>query len=166
MTINRGTEDREKTTVGSDCLLMAYSHVAHDCIIGDRVILANSANLGGHVVIEDWAIIGGMVGIHQFVHIGRHSLIGGGFRTGKDIPPYVIAGGEPISYKGLNTIGLKRRGFTKESIDRIKKAYRIIYNSKHITSDALKILKEDSDISKEVSNIIDFFENSDRAIIR
>ena len=110
-TLNRGTKEHWKTVVGNHCFFMAYAHVAHDCTIGNHVILANSVNMGGHVVIEDHAVVGGVVAIHQFSHIGRHSMVGGGFRVTKDVPPFVLAGSEPLAFTGLNTIGLKRRNF-------------------------------------------------------
>jgi UDP-N-acetylglucosamine acyltransferase len=121
-TLNRGTKDRWKTTIGSDCLLMAYAHVAHDCIIGKHCILANAVNLAGHVVIEDWASVGGMVPVHQFVHIGQHSFIGGGYRVPKDVPPYILAAGEPLTFGGLNSVGLSRRGFSEPTLAALKRA--------------------------------------------
>jgi len=166
VTIHRGTEDRWKTVVGSDCLLMAYAHVAHDCIVGNKVILANNVNLAGHVVVEDYAILGGMVGIHQFVHVGQHALIAGGFRSTKDIPPYIIAAGEPVSFQGLNKVGLTRRNFSKEVINEIKKAYQLILRSKHNVSGAIKILEQKGDLIPEVNNIINFIKTSSRGIIR
>ncbi len=166
VTINRATNYNRKTVVGKDCLLMAYVHIAHDCILGDRVILANAVNLAGHVVIEDWAILGGMVGIHQFVRIGQHSLIGGGFRATKDVPPFIIAAGEPIAFRGLNVTGLKRRGFSKEAIAAIKRAYRLIYRSQYNVSAALKIIKQDGELTPPVQDIVAFVAKSNRGLIK
>lgn len=165
-TLNRGTQDRWKTIIGRNALIMAYVHVAHDCIIGNHVILANSVNMAGHVVIEDYANIGGLVPIHQFVRIGTHAFIGGGYRIHKDVPPYIMASGEPLSYGGLNTIGLTRRGFANETLVNIKKAYKILYKSNLNVSQALAKIKTEVESTPEVQNIIKFVENSQRGIIR
>lgn len=166
VTINRGTKYRMKTTVGAECFLMAYVHVAHDCILGNNVILANSVNLGGHIDIEDWVTVGGLSGIHQFVKIGQHSIIGGCSRVPKDVPPYITAGREPLTYEGLNFVGLKRRGFSSELIQKIKCAYDMIYHSEYNVSDAVKKLEEQGDLVPEVKNVIKFIKNSKRGIIR
>jgi UDP-N-acetylglucosamine acyltransferase len=134
-------------------------------VIGDNVILANAVNMGGHCIIEDWAIVGGLVGIHQFVKIGAHSFIGFSSRVNQDVPPYVLAAGNPIRYEGLNVIGLRRRGFTSEKINQIKQVYNLIYNSKYNTSDALKIIKDTLEQTGEVKQIVDFIETSKRGII-
>ncbi len=126
-TISRGTAARMQTTIGKGCYLMAYVHIPHDSVIGNNVILSNAVNMGGHVTIDDWAIVGGLVGIHQFVHIGAHSFIGFSSRVTQDVPPYILAGGEPLNYKGLNIVGLKRRGFNDEQIGHIKQAYSYIF---------------------------------------
>jgi UDP-N-acetylglucosamine acyltransferase len=165
VTMNRGTTDRWKTTVGNHCFIMAYAHVAHDCAIGNHVILANTVNMGGHVVIEDHAVVGGIVAIHQFSHIGRHAMIGGGFRVTKDVPPYVLAGSEPLAFNGLNIIGLKRRNFSKETIDNLEQAYDLIYNSKLNVSQALAKIKEELPMAEEVMNVVEFIEKSKRGII-
>jgi UDP-N-acetylglucosamine acyltransferase len=144
---------------------MAYTHVAHDCIIGDNVILANLVNMGGHVEIDDWAIVGGMVPIHQFVRIGMHSLIAAGFRTMKDVPPYIISGNLPMQYEGVNIIGLRRRGFTSEQIKKIGDIYHILYKSGLNISDALKKIKNEHEMKDEAKVIIDFIETSSRGII-
>ncbi len=164
-TLNRGTKDRGKTSIGRNCLIMAYAHVAHDCIIGDNVILANAVNMGGHVTIEDFVIVGGMVPIHQFVRIGSHAMIGGGFRVTKDVPPYVLAGREPLSYEGVNLVGLRRRKFSPESISRIETAYRIIYDSNLNVSNALEKIKNEMDQTEDVRRIVEFIETSERGII-
>ncbi|RMD93214.1 MAG: acyl-ACP--UDP-N-acetylglucosamine O-acyltransferase [Calditrichaeota bacterium] len=165
-TLNRGTKDRWKTIIGHDCLIMAYVHVAHDCIIGNHVILANAVNMAGHVIIEDYANIGGLVPIHQFVRVGTHAFVGGGYRIAKDVPPYVLASGEPLKYAGLNVVGLKRRGFSSETLAILKKAYKFIYRSNLNVSQALEKIKSELEITREIQNIIKFIENSQRGIIR
>jgi UDP-N-acetylglucosamine acyltransferase len=164
-TLNRGTHHHRKTTVGSDCLIMAYAHVAHDCIIGSRCILANSVNLAGHVVLEDWVTLGGMVPIHQFVRVGQHSFIGGLYRVPKDVPPYILAVGEPLTYGGLNSVGLSRRGFSLESMMPIKRAYKTLFKSNLNVSQALAKIRESGEMTPEVRNIVEFIEKSDRGII-
>jgi UDP-N-acetylglucosamine acyltransferase len=165
-TISRGTKARNKTVVGSSCYIMSYVHIPHDSIIGNNVILSNAINMGGHVVIDDWAIVGGMVGIHQFVHIGAHSFIAFSARVTQDVPPYVLAGGAPLGYKGLNVVGLKRRGFTDEQIRNIKNTYNLIYGPEYNISDAIKAVKDTVPMTEEVQNIVSFIEKSERGIIR
>ncbi|MCB2198053.1 acyl-ACP--UDP-N-acetylglucosamine O-acyltransferase [bacterium] len=155
-TLNRGTSHSGKTVVGSDCFLMAYSHVAHDCRVGDHVIIANSVNMAGHVEIDDWVIIGGMVPIHQFVRIGKHTFVGGGWRVPQDIPPYIWAAGEPMDYKGLNSVGLRRRGFSAEQLREIKNAYKVIYRSGLNFSQAVEQLQQIENPTDEVQEIIRF----------
>jgi UDP-N-acetylglucosamine acyltransferase len=145
---------------------MAYVHVAHDCRVGDNVVLANAVNMGGHVEIEDWVIVGGMVAVHQFVKIGQHSMIGGGFKVVKDVPPYIIAGNMPLRFEGVNKIGLQRRGFTSEQIVKINEVYNIIYKSKYNVTDAVKKVKDDIQQDEFVKTILDFIDNSKRGIIR
>lgn len=164
-TIHRGTDDRLKTIVGHDCLIMAYVHIAHDCLVGDHVILANAVNLAGHVTIEDYASIGGLVPIHQFVRIGRHSFVGGGVRVTKDVPPFVLASSEPLAYYGLNAVGLRRRGFENETRTLIKKAYRLIFRSEYNTSQAVSKIKEELPQTEEIRQIIHFVEHSKRGLI-
>jgi UDP-N-acetylglucosamine acyltransferase len=164
-TLNRGTHVKGKTTVGSHCFMMAYTHVAHDCSVGNHVILANSANMGGHVVIEDHAVIGGIVAIHQFSLIGAHAMVGGGFRITKDVPPYVLAGSEPLSFKGLNVVGLRRRNFSSEKILSLENAYRLIYYSNLNVSQAIEKIKNEVEMTDEVRHVIDFIEKSKRGII-
>ncbi len=163
-TVNRGTEDREKTIVGADCLIMAYAHVAHDCWLGDHVILANSANLAGHITIEDWVIIGGVVPVHQFVRLGAHCMIGGGFRVPKDIVPYGMAAGYPLKIIGLNRIGLERRGFTAEQLEPLSKAFRLLFRSKLNTTQALQHIRDDIEETAEIRHLVEFIESSDRGI--
>ena len=129
-TISRGTSESGKTVVGNNCYLMSYVHIPHDSEIGSNVIISNAVNMGGHVKIQDWVIIGGLVGIHQFVRIGAHSFIAFSARVTQDIPPYILAGGMPLNYKGLNLVGLKRRGFDEEQIKHIKQTYNYVYGSK------------------------------------
>ncbi len=164
-TINRGTKDHWETRVGSDCLIMSYAHIAHDCVIGNHCILANAVNLAGHVVIEDWASIGGMVPIHQFVRIGRHSFIGGGYRVAKDVPPYILAVNEPLTYAGLNSVGLRRRGFTEEQLLALKRAYKIIFKSNLNVSQAVQHLRAAGELTEEVKIVLEFIEKSERGII-
>ncbi len=164
-TLNRGTSDRWKTTVGSHCFLMAYAHVAHDCMLGNHVILANSVHMGGHVVIEDHAVVGGVVAIHQFSHIGRHGMVGGGFRVTKDVPPYVLAGSEPLAFQGLNIVGLRRRNFSKQVIESLTQAYQLIYHSQLNVSQALERIKTELPDTEEVRHVVEFIEKSKRGII-
>ena len=165
VTLNRGTAERGKTTVGNHCFIMAYAHVAHDCSVGNNVILANSVNMAGHVIIEDHVVIGGLVPVHQFVRIGCHAMIGGGFRVPKDVPPYILAGQEPLVFQGLNLVGLKRRSFTRESLDLLRKTYQIIYESNLNVSQALDRVRQEIPASDEINHIIGFIEKSRRGII-
>ncbi|GAO27998.1 acyl-ACP--UDP-N-acetylglucosamine O-acyltransferase [Geofilum rubicundum] len=165
-TINRGTKARNKTVIGNNCLLMAYVHVAHDCIIGNNVILVNSVQVAGEVVIEDWAIIGGLSAIHQFVHIGAHVMVAGGSLVSKDIPPFIKAGRERLSYVGVNSIGLRRRSFTNEQIRDIQDCYRVLFQSSLNNSDALIRIEAELPASNERDDILLFVRNSQRGIIR
>ncbi|NQT27404.1 acyl-ACP--UDP-N-acetylglucosamine O-acyltransferase [candidate division KSB1 bacterium] len=164
--LNRGTKHRGKSAIGKNSFLMAYTHVAHDCLIGDNVILANAVQLAGHVTIEDWVIVGGMVPIHQFCTIGQHAFVGGAYRVVQDIPPYILAAGEPLTYKGLNRVGLKRRGFSKEAIKALYKLYRLLYRAKLNKSQALEIIRSEVPDLPEVKTVLDFIEHSERGIIR
>ena len=164
-TLNRGTTDHWKTVVGENCLLMAYSHVAHDCTLGNNVILSNSVNMAGHVTIEDYVIVSPSL-IHQFVKIGKHTFIGGGSKVRIDVPPYILAVDEPLRFGGLNSVGLKRRGFDDSMLASIKKAYKIIYRSKLLLADALKKVENELDPIDEVKDIVSFFRNSERGVIR
>ncbi len=164
-TLNRGTHDRTKTTVGNHTFIMAYAHVAHDCAIGNHVILANAVNMAGHVVIEDYAVVGGMVAIHQFTRIGRHSMIGGGFRAVKDVPPYILAGQEPLAYQGLNIVGLRRRNFSPDTLNTLEKAYRLIYESDLNVTQALQRIATELPMTDEVKHVVEFIERSKRGII-
>lgn len=164
VTIHRGTvQDQSLTKIGSNNLFMAYTHVAHDCMIGDNVIFANNASVAGHVHVGDWAILGGMVGVHQFVHIGAHAFIGLNSIVVKDVPPYLMASGSGAEPKGLNSEGLKRRGFSSEQISAVKKAYRTVYRKGLTVNEALEQL----DTSEAcVEDFATFIKNSSRGIIR
>ncbi len=163
-TVNTATNEGDATVIGSGCLLMAYSHVAHDCIIGDNVILANAVNLAGHVTIHDYAILGGMVPVHQFVRIGVHSFVGGGSRVAKDVLPYVKIAGSPPKVSGLNTVGLKRRGFEDSQLESIKAAYRLIYRSGLNVTQAIERIEIEVEPSEEIETLLDFIRGSQRGI--
>jgi len=165
VTVNRGTAAHGITHVGSNTLLMAYVHIAHDCIIGENVILANLVTLGGHVEINDWASLGGGVLVHQFSKIGKHVFVGGGFRIVQDIPPFILAAGEPLRYAGINRVGLKRRGFSEESRRNIKRAYRWFFRSQLTRAEALEKMKTELAAEPAVKDIIDFISNSERGVI-
>ena len=164
-TLNRGTMVRGKTTVGDDCLIMSYVHIAHDCDIRNHVILSNAVNMAGHVTVDDYSTIGGVVAIHQFVNIGCHTFIGGGYRVPKDVPPYILATDEPLTYGGVNTVGLKRRGFSAEARARIKQAYKLLYRSNLNVSQAVERMKAELEDSEEIRNIVSFVTSSERGIV-
>jgi UDP-N-acetylglucosamine acyltransferase len=163
-TLNRGTAASGRTLVGTDCLLMAYSHVAHDCVIGNHVVLANSVNMGGHVVIEDWAIVGGLTPIHQFVRIGAHAFVGGGSRVPQDVPPYCRAAGNPPRLYGLNTVGLERRGLSDEVRRALKQAYRLLFQGSENLSAALDRADREVPGIPEVKHLIAFVRSSERGV--
>jgi UDP-N-acetylglucosamine acyltransferase len=165
-TLNRGTKDKWKTKVGSNCLLMAYVHVAHDAIIGDNCIIANSANIAGHVDIEDWVVIEGVVAIQQFIRVGQHSFIAGGSLVRKNVPPFVKAAREPLSYAGVNTVGLRRRGFANETIAHVEDVYRMIYVHNSNMSRALHAAEMELPNTPEKETILEFIRESDKGIIR
>ena len=165
-TINRGTIDRMKTVVGKNCNIMAYAHVAHDCIIGDHCIIGNAVNMAGHVVVDDFVIISGMSAIHQFVHIGAHVMVSGGSLVRKDIPPFVKAAREPMTYVGINSIGLRRRGFTNEQISAVQDIYRVLFQSGLNTTKALQKIEAEMPASPERDEIILFVQAARRGIIR
>ncbi|MEX1189388.1 MAG: acyl-ACP--UDP-N-acetylglucosamine O-acyltransferase [Bacteroidia bacterium] len=166
VTLNRGTIDRMTTKIGNDTLIMAYSHVAHDCIIGSHCIVANAVNMGGHVVVDDYAIIGGMSAIHQFVRVGAHVMVSGGSLVRKDIPPFVKAGREPLAYVGVNSIGLRRRGFSNDQINTIQDVYRTLYLSDLNTTKALQKIEAELPATPERDEIILFIHNAKRGIMR
>jgi UDP-N-acetylglucosamine acyltransferase len=163
-TLNRGTAASGRTVVGSDCLLMAYTHVAHDCEIGNHVVLANSVNMAGHVVIEDWVIVGGLTPIHQFVRIGAHAFVGGGCRVPQDIPPYCRAAGNPPRLFGLNSVGLERRGLSDEVRQALKQAYRILFQGTENLSSALDRAEREVAGIPEVKHLIQFVRSSERGV--
>lgn len=166
VTINRGTKAYGKTVIGKKGLIMAYVHIAHDCIIGDHVILVNSVALAGHVEIGNWSIVSGLSAVHQFVKIGEHAMVGGGAMVRKDVPPFITAAGEPVTYAGVNSVGLKRRGFSSVDVNLIQDVYRIIYQSGRNISQALEVVKREHNADPTVSRIIDFIESSTRGLIR
>jgi UDP-N-acetylglucosamine acyltransferase len=166
VTVSRGTTDKHTTVVGKNCLIMAYVHIAHDCVIGDNVILVNAVQLAGHVQVEDFAIVGGASVVHQFVRIGSHVIIAGGSLIGKDVPPFSKAARDPLRYCGINSIGLRRRGFTNDQINSIQDIYRVLYIKGHNTSKAVEILEIDFPPSKERDEILNFIRSSDRGIMK
>lgn len=165
-TVHRGTASKGKTVVGNHCLIMAYSHVAHDCLLHDHIIMSNATQLAGEVVVDDYAILGGGSLVHQFTHVGAHSMTQGGTKVNKDIPPYVIAAREPISYCGINSVGLSRRGFSREQVAAIQDTYRLIYMSGLNVSQALQQIEETLPQSPERDAIVNFIVNSPRGVIR
>lgn len=165
-TVNRGTAAVGRTVVGNGCLLMAYSHIGHDCTIGNNCIISNSTSLGGEVNIDDWAILSGGTLVHQFTHIGAHVMIGGGAKVRTDVPPFIKADRDPLSYLGINSVGLTRRGFEKERIDRIHNIYRVIYQNGMNISQALDKVEKDFKPSPDRDYIMEFIRKSKRGIIR
>ena len=164
-TLNRGTSASGKTSIGKNCLLMAYAHVAHDCVVGDNVIIANCGTLGGHVEIDEWAIVGGLVAVHQFVKVGEHTMLAGFTKAVKDIPPYIIAGSNPMKYEGLNVVGLRRRGFTSVQIDSIKEFYNQLYKSGMNITEAVQNINVSLPKTKETDIILEFISKSTRGIL-
>lgn len=166
VTVNRGTNDRKETRIGNNTLLMAYVHIAHDCIVGNHCILANAVQLAGHIKVDDYAVIAGMSAVHQFVNIGAHVMISGGSLVRKDVPPYTKAGREPLSYVGINSVGLRRRGFSSEKINLIQETYRILYLKGYNNSKALEIIEAELPASEERDEIINFVRTSNRGIMK
>lgn len=166
VTINRGTKASNETVIGDNNLIMAYVHIAHDCIIGNNCILANSVALAGHIEIDDYAIVGGMSAVHQFVKIGKHVMISGGSLIRKDVPPFVKAAREPLSYVGVNSIGLRRRGFTSEKVNEIQEIYRYLYLRNLNVSQALRIIETELTATDERDEIIAFINKSQRGIMK
>lgn len=165
-TVHRGTASKGKTVVGNNCLIMAYSHVAHDCILHDHIIMSNATQLAGEVEVDDWAILGGGTLVHQFSHIGAHVMIQGGTRVNKDIPPFIIAARDPVSYCGINSVGLGRRGFTKEQLSSIQETYRLLYMSGLNVSQALQQITEALPQTPERDMIVEFIKASPRGVVR
>ncbi|HEX8428825.1 acyl-ACP--UDP-N-acetylglucosamine O-acyltransferase [Hymenobacter sp.] len=166
VTVNRGTVDRLKTVVGANCLLMAYVHVAHDCIIGNYCVLANGVQLAGHVEIGDHAIIGGTSAVHQFVKVGQHAMVSGGSLVRKDVPPFVKAGREPLTYAGINSIGLRRRGYSDQKISEIQQLYRLLFLGGMNNNDALDKIELELAPSPERDEVVNFVRNSGRGVIK
>jgi UDP-N-acetylglucosamine acyltransferase len=166
VTINRGTIDRQQTIIGSNCLIMAYSHIAHDCIVGNHCIFSNNSTLAGHINIGNHVILAGMTAIHQFCSIGDHAFISGGSLVRKDVPPYVKAAREPLSYVGINSVGLRRRGFSAEKIREIQDIYRILYQKNYNTTQAAEILEAEMEVTRERDEILQFIKDSQRGITK
>lgn len=166
VTISRGTTDKFKTVIGNNCLLMAYVHVAHDCLVGNNCILVNTVQVAGHVTIDDWAIIGGASALHQFVKVGAHVMLSGGSLVRKDVPPFTKAAREPLTYAGINTVGLRRRGFASEKISEIQEIYRYIFLKGLNNSKALDIVEKEVPASPEKDYIVDFIRTSERGIMK
>ncbi len=165
-TINKGTTDRMKTVIGKNCLIMAYCHVAHDCFIGDHCIFSNDSTLAGHVTIGDNVVLAGMVAVHQFVSIGNHAFVTGGSLVRKDVPPFVKAAREPLSYVGINSVGLRRRGFESEKIKEIQNIYRILYQKNYNNSQAAEIIEAEMEATPERDEILQFIRDSQRGIMK
>jgi len=166
VTIHRGTASKGKTVVGKNNLIMAYCHVAHDCILHDNIIMSNCTQLAGEVEVDDFAVIGGGTLVHQFTHIGAHVMIQGGSKLNKDIPPFIIAAREPVSFTGINSIGLNRRGFTPEQIHTIQEVYRLLYQNSMNTTQALNHIEATIPASAERDAIVAFVRNSTRGVIK
>ena len=166
VTIDKGTSAKGKTVVGNNCLIMAYVHIAHDCVVGSNVILVNNTGLAGEVEVDDFAILGGFTAVHQFCHIGKHVMLSGGSLVRKDVPPYIKAGREPLSYAGINSIGLRRRGFSNETITELQDIYRIIFQKGYNNSQALEVIEAEMPASNERDEILLFIKDSKRGIIK
>lgn len=164
VTLHRGTKETGFSRIGSNCLLMAYSHVAHDTVVGDNCILANGVQLAGHVELEDYVIIGGLTPVHQFCNVGKHCMIGGGFRVTQDVPPFILTAGEPLKFSGLNLIGLRRRGFSNEDITLLKKAYGYLYDHSLNVSQAKEKIRSEIK-NKHVDSMLEFLDRSKRGIV-
>lgn len=164
-TFNRGTKESGLTIIGNNCLFMAYVHVAHDCNLKNDIILANGVQLGGHVTIDNYGIIGGMTPVHQFCKVGTHSFVGGGLRVVQDVPPYIIANGEPLKFSGINILGLRRRKFSSNERENIKKAYKLIYNSNSNISQAVEQIKDTFNMDNSIQEILNFINSSSRGLI-
>jgi UDP-N-acetylglucosamine acyltransferase len=166
VTINRGTSAKGKTIVGDNCLVMAYVHIAHDCELGNNIVLVNNVGLAGEVIVDDWAILAGATVVHQFVHIGCHAFIAGGSKVSKDVPPYVKAARDPLAYVGLNSLGLRRRGFSNEKINEIQDIYRTIFQKGLNYSDACEFIETNMNATPERDEIVAFVRGSKRGIMK
>ena len=166
VTVNRGTVDRGKTVIGNNCLIMAYCHIAHDCIVGDNCIFSNNSTLAGHCTVGDFVILAGMTAVHQFCTIGNHAFVTGGSLVRKDVPPFVKAAREPLSYVGINSIGLRRRGYEADKIKEIQNVYRILYQKGYNNSQAAQIIEAEMEATPERDEILQFIKNSKRGIMK
>lgn len=166
VTINRGTRDRYKTVIGKNCLIQAYSHIAHDCIIGDNCIFSNSSTLAGHITVGDYVVLAGLVAVHQFCKIGSHAFVTGGTLVRKDVPPFIKAAREPISYAGVNSVGLRRRGYTSEQIAEIQNIYRVLFVQNRNLSKALDLVEAEFEATELRDEILAFVRNSNRGVVR
>ncbi|QJP35211.1 acyl-ACP--UDP-N-acetylglucosamine O-acyltransferase [Nonlabens sp. Ci31] len=166
VTINRGTSDRMKTVIGKNCWIMAYCHIAHDCIVGDNCIFSNNSTLAGHITVGDYVVLAGMAAVQQFCQIGSHAFVTGGSLVRKDVPPFVKAGREPLSYVGINSVGLRRRGFDLEKIREIQDIYRILYQKNYNVSQGVEIIEAEMIATPERDEILEFIKNTKRGIMR
>ena len=166
VTINRGTSDRMKTVVGNNCLIMAYSHIAHDCVVGNNCIFSNNTTLAGHITVGDYVVMAGMTAVHQFCTVGSHAFVTGGSLVRKDVPPYVKAAREPLSYVGINSVGLRRRGFSAEKIREIQNIYRILYQQNYNNTQASNIIEAEMEATPERDEILQFIKDSQRGIMK
>jgi len=166
VTVNRGTKDRWKTVIGKNCLIQAYSHIAHDCIVGDNCIFSNNSTLAGHIVVGDYVVLAGMVAVHQFCQIGSHAFIAGGSLVRKDVPPFVKAAREPLSYAGINSVGLRRRGFSSSQINEIQDIYRVLFVKNNNLAKALDIIEAEYKPTEIRDEILDFIRNSNRGVMK
>lgn len=166
VTINRGTTDRMKTRIGNNCWIMAYCHIAHDCIVGDNCIFSNNSTLAGHINVGDYVVLAGMAAVQQFCSIGNHAFVTGGSLVRKDVPPFVKAAREPLSYVGINSIGLRRRGFSTDKIREIQNIYRILYQRNYNNSQAVAIIEAEMEATSERDEILEFVKNSQRGIMK
>ncbi|MDY8135716.1 acyl-ACP--UDP-N-acetylglucosamine O-acyltransferase [Aquimarina sp. 2201CG5-10] len=166
VTINRGTTDRMKTKIGNNCWIMAYCHIAHDCIVGDNCIFSNNSTLAGHINVGDYVVLAGMAAVQQFCSIGNHAFVTGGSLVRKDVPPFVKAAREPLSYVGINSIGLRRRGFTTEKIREVQSIYRILYQSNYNNTQAVAFIEAEMEATPERDEVLEFIKNSQRGIMK
>lgn len=166
VTINKGTEDRMKTVIGSNCLIMAYCHIAHDCLVGNNTIFSNNSTLAGHVTVGDNVVLAGLVAVHQFVSIGQHAFVTGGSLVRKDVPPFVKAAREPLSYVGINSVGLRRRGYETDKIREIQNVYRILYQKQYNNTQAVQIIEAEMEATNERDEILQFIRDSQRGIMK
>ena len=166
VTINKGTTDRMKTVIGKNCWIMAYSHIAHDCVVGDHCVFSNNSTLAGHITVGDYVVLAGMTAVHQFCSIGNHAFVTGGSLVRKDVPPYTKAAREPLSYVGINSVGLRRRGYSTEKIREIQDIYRILYQKNYNNSQAVEIIEAEMEATPERDEILQFIKDSQRGIMK